>query len=513
MNASVMSKALGSDDLFNDKELALKNRRLMGWAKVATFGLYMVAVFMLYVSDIWGLATFINQNLSEWVALSVFSVISFVLSYFLASSKEATYEDIAIQRSLGYELRPVQKAAMVLFLCSGVLFEMFSTTNNQQHIANNAAENSSILKSLQNTEVTVGGASYIANTLADAEARLVTCNKRLVEGKVKDCQESSARVSSIKASMQDINATAKTASESAMNAKTDAMLKVRESFDKPLFKAMSDVLGTSHNAGMILVVAVLITIFELQHILALFAYANALRRLKQSGINNKPINSPTPSLSVPSFVSALSGIRNKVADGFIKADKANADILNGAQNTINAAVDKVGTYRDYLKSGGDKIENLPLDAPYPLAASNTALPAETAASSTASPAATAASSAASLAESPTPAAASPAATAASDYQKAVKGDAEASGLSKADFVDIYRQWLINVEREVITPAERPFINMVRNNPRFDGISNRDLNKVHSIFLIKAYDQGVLVLNDDYEEGKRKPKYFLKKKVD
>jgi hypothetical protein len=68
-----LSKVLksGNDDsfLFNDKQRAIKNHKLMQWAKVATFGLYMVAVFMLYVSDVWGIGSFIEKNSNEYVAL------------------------------------------------------------------------------------------------------------------------------------------------------------------------------------------------------------------------------------------------------------------------------------------------------------------------------------------------------------------------------------------------------------------------------------------------------------
>ena len=57
-----------------------------------------------------------EKNSNEYIALAIFSFISFVLAFFLASSKEAVYEDIAIHRSEGWKLKPSQYAAMGLFL-------------------------------------------------------------------------------------------------------------------------------------------------------------------------------------------------------------------------------------------------------------------------------------------------------------------------------------------------------------------------------------------------------------
>ncbi|MEB4591231.1 hypothetical protein VSS37_09605 [Candidatus Thiothrix sp. Deng01] len=272
--------------LFNDKQRAIKNHKLMQLAKAATFGLYMVAVFMLYVADVWGIGSFIEKNSNEFVALGVFSVISFVLAYFLASSKEAVYEDIAIHRSEGWQVTLPQYAAMGLFLSSGILFEMFSTTSNQQHIANSAAESSSLMKSIQQTDVTVLGSSSLTDSYAKAQVRMATCQKRLAQGKAKDCVESQANLDAVKDSMAMGNRLAMDASKQAVGNKVEGMLKVRESFDKPMFQAMAKYANTDNNTGMVLVIAVLIFIFECQHIMALFAYANALRRIKQNGGDN-----------------------------------------------------------------------------------------------------------------------------------------------------------------------------------------------------------------------------------
>ena len=45
--------------IFDAKARAVRAYHLMQWARWATFCLYIVAVFMLYVSDVWGIASFI----------------------------------------------------------------------------------------------------------------------------------------------------------------------------------------------------------------------------------------------------------------------------------------------------------------------------------------------------------------------------------------------------------------------------------------------------------------------
>lgn len=47
------------------------------------------------------------------------------------------------------------------------------------------------------TTVSTGTSAY-ASLLADAEFKLVSCQRKLDEGKVKDCKNSQAKVSSLK---------------------------------------------------------------------------------------------------------------------------------------------------------------------------------------------------------------------------------------------------------------------------------------------------------------------------
>lgn len=301
---------VGDDNLiFNVKHRAIKNYKLMQWAKVATFGLYIVAVFMLYVSDVWGIASFIAQKSNDWVALIVFSVIAFVLAYFLASSKEMVYEDIAIQRSEGYKLKPSQIIAIGLFMSSGLLFEAFSTSNNQQHIANAATENSAMFKSVteSNVALSTGGAA-LTQDLQKAQMRLADCNvkleKAIAAGRKFDCAQSEANLAAVREAINAANALAQSTNAQALEAKTDAMLKVREHFDKPMFQTIGKATGTDNNTGMMLVIGVLIFIFECQHVMAMFAYANALRRLKQSPNADASIQTVPANLTQPTYSTA-----------------------------------------------------------------------------------------------------------------------------------------------------------------------------------------------------------------
>jgi hypothetical protein len=365
---SVLTTNTGNPDaIFNDKHRAIKNQRLMQWAKWATFGLYIVAVFMLYVADVWGIGTFIEQKSNDWVALIVFSVIAFTLAFFLASSKEAVYEDIAIHRSEGYKLKPSQIVAMGLFLTSGLLFELFSTSNNQQHIANSAAENSAMFKSVSGSDVSLSaGSTALTQDLQAAQMRLADCNVRKAKaeakGKTYDCAQSEANLAAVRESMAMSNQLAQQTNAQALEAKTDAMLKVREHFDKPMFQVIGKAMGTDNNTGMMIVIGVLIFIFECQHIMALFAYANALRRMKSKGGNiasDKP-RSNQDAYNVAPALSAFDSAKMSVAEYAQKVEsglKASPEIIaneyaraqhgrNQAMETMSNAALKIGNKID-----------------------------------------------------------------------------------------------------------------------------------------------------------------------
>ncbi|OQX15726.1 MAG: hypothetical protein BWK73_05825 [Thiothrix lacustris] len=363
------SSAGNNDAIFSDKQRAIKTYQLMQWAKWATFGLYIVAVFMLYVSDVWGIGTFIEQKSNDWVALIVFSVIAFILAFFLASSKEAVYEDIAIHRSEGYKLKPAQILALILFLSSGLLFELFSTSNNQQHITNAAAESSSMMKEVTGSSVALStGSTALTRDLQAAQMRLADCQvrmeKALASGKKFDCAQSEANLAAVRESMAISNQLAQQTNAAALNAKTDAMLKVREHYDKPMFKEIGKVAGGDNNTGMMIVIGVLIFIFECQHIMALFAYANALRRIKGKGGNiasDKP-RSTQDAYNVSPALSAFDSAKMTVSEYAAKVEaglKASPEVIANEYGRAQYARDQMAeTMGNAAKTVGDKLDSM-----------------------------------------------------------------------------------------------------------------------------------------------------------
>lgn len=349
---------LGNDTgMFDERRRAVRNYKLMQWARWATFGLYIVAVFMLYVADVWGVATFMEKNSNEYIALIVFSVISFTLSYFLASGKESVYEDIAISHSEGYKLTRGQIFAMALFASSGILFELFSATSNQQHISNTAAENAGLLKPVDPSVISVGTDPALAKRVEDAQAKLGACQAKLGT-QYKDCKYSEGRLSAAQANMAAANQTAASVSSEMYSIQSQDRKEMLERFDKPMFKVVGRAVDGDTNDGMVIAVAIMITIFELQHIMSLFAYANALRRMKSAG-SNKPaqpeyvdadhqqnVSSPASAAPVSAFAGAADSARQTVSEAvgheMMKAQGAR----NALHQRMQAGADKVADKLD-----------------------------------------------------------------------------------------------------------------------------------------------------------------------
>ncbi|MDX9988335.1 hypothetical protein [Thiothrix unzii] len=386
--------------IFDAKARAIRAYNLMQWARWATFGLYIVAVFMLYVSDVWGIASYLEKNSNEYIALGVFSITSFALSYFLASSKEAVYEDIALNRSEGFHMTWGQRFAMTLFASAGILFELFSATSNQQHISNNAAEQAGLLKPAVVGSVAINTPPALAETLMKAQANLNNCGELLKQGRVKDCQFSQGKVTGAERAIQMANETAVTINGDMVDKTNAHNEKLLERFDKPMFKVVGKAVGGDTHDGMLVAVAVMITIFELQHILAVFAYGNALRRMNADKLAKRPEDETRPAaqaLPGSAFNSAKQTVNEyatkaaeNIATENAKAQYARANAYNVAGDALDNAVLKVSggfkqspeqrqnalnlagmanpasaltstTYRQALRNGSDRFEDMPLD--------------------------------------------------------------------------------------------------------------------------------------------------------
>lgn len=482
--------------IFDAKARAVRAYHLMQWARWATFCLYIVAVFMLYVSDVWGIASFLENNSNEYIALAVFSVTSFILAYFLASSKEAVYEDIALNRSEGFHMTAGQRFAMVLFASAGILFELFSATSNQQHISNNAAEQVGLLKPAEVGSVAINTSPALTDALMKAQANLNKCQEMLKQGRVKDCHVSEGKVTGALKAIDMANQTAATVSGELVDKTNAHNEKLLERFDKPMFKVVGKAVGGDTNDGMIVAVAVMITIFELQHILAVFAYGNALRRMNADKLAKPPVATvkPEPTLQTGS-ASLLHKTGETIATEMAKAQQAREQVYHSAADKLDnlqvressgfkqspeqlaKAMELAGmTYRTELRQGGQQFRDAPLDRPTPttpdyLKGSGTATPNKPATSTT------------------------------PDYLK---------GSEKGEITHLYPLWIGGVVEGSVKVSESVFSDFV--NTHVDskqlGFNKAKLSEVWQQFGDRAVAEGKLTLNPEYVPGNRKQKYLL-----
>ena len=482
--------------IFDAKARAVRAYHLMQWARWATFCLYIVAVFMLYVSDVWGIASFLENNSNEYVALAVFSVTSFILAYFLASSKEAVYEDIALNRSEGFHMTAGQRFAMVLFASAGILFELFSATSNQQHISNNAAEQVGLLKPAEVGSVAINTSPALTDALMKAQANLNKCQETLKQGRVKDCHVSEGKVTGALKAIDMANQTAATVSGELVDKTNAHNEKLLERFDKPMFKVVGKAVGGDTNDGMIVAVAVMITIFELQHILAVFAYGNALRRMNADKLAKPPVatTKPEPTLQTGS-ASLLHKTGETIATEMAKAQQAREQVYHSAADKLDnlqvressgfkqspeqlaKAMELAGmTYRTELRQGGQQFRDAPLDRPTPttpdyLKGSGTATPNK------------------------------PATPTTPDYLK---------GSEKGEITHLYPLWIGGVVEGSVKVSESVFSDFV--NTHVDskqlGFNKAKLSEVWQQFGDRAVAEGKLTLNPEYVPGNRKQKYLL-----
>jgi hypothetical protein len=260
----------------NDYRAALNHSIVnLGIAKWVTFILYFTAVWTLYVYDVWGVADFLTSNMGDMPAFAIFGTVSVMLPRFLSRTKEDRYKDIAEDTASGYRLTTVAILTLIFFASSGLFFELFTATSQQQHITTTAAENS---KSFQQTQSTITIASTNGDALASAERKVALCYAK----KEKTCVGDEARVASLKEQQARDSQQQIAAGAALFTAQHAAREELKEEANKPLFKMIRDSFGVSINTGMIIGVAIMITIFELTHIINLFTYASRLRRWRET---------------------------------------------------------------------------------------------------------------------------------------------------------------------------------------------------------------------------------------
>ncbi len=244
-------------------------------AFVATFVVYLIFVWMMYVSDLWGFTSWLIDNLSEVAALLVYSVLAITLPLSMALIKEIGYKHFAKYRN------PTVIIVLIvgILALAGVIYESISSSSQQQHISTSAAEKSKTFQVISNTGTPAVESGSMASLIARAQQQLARCEQKLKAGKEKHCEGDKAKLHSYLAAEQRAMDSAERASVAAIEAKTRAMQTLKEDAYKPAFKAIRDSFGVSISTGVMLVTLFISIIFEISHLLLILFLSQKLKRL------------------------------------------------------------------------------------------------------------------------------------------------------------------------------------------------------------------------------------------
>jgi hypothetical protein len=246
-----------------------KGLRANHWAQqfftVTTWIIYLLFAAAMYAAPLWVLQSFFGANSGNFLAIAVIGVFLVVFPTALALGKHAGYRALSKR---GIDPR-YMGAIIAFFIASGIYFEMTSASSQQQEKAHQAVENSNAGKSIMGTTISTGTGTNAA-LIADAEYKLVACQRRVSEGKTKDCKNSQARVDSLKEQSSADRAAAVTANSAAITAKQSALEKERESHALPIAKSFSELLGATVATGAVIAALIAALIFEISHSLTIY---------------------------------------------------------------------------------------------------------------------------------------------------------------------------------------------------------------------------------------------------
>ncbi len=239
-------------------QLALK----FGFA--TTWLLYFIFAMGFYVADLWGLTTWLTENIGEVLAFTVFLVMAVLMAQTLAMIKHVFYEHRAMFR---------YGAGIVLLIgLLGVFFEVFNSTSQQQHMAYTKAENSKAFDSVANTQITVGNASdsgmiaHYQGELGKHQEYLKTCKKTCTEQRAK-IAEYTGKIEAMQKGAQDAATAATAATTAAITAKAETLQNMKDEAHKPMFKFFRDVFNISIAIALVLTAAIVSAGFEYSHAL------------------------------------------------------------------------------------------------------------------------------------------------------------------------------------------------------------------------------------------------------
>ena len=380
-----------------EKEIAFTDRAY-NLAFIATFVLYFIFIWMMYVSDLWGFTTWLVENLSEFTALIVYGILATTLPLTMAMIKEIGYKHFAKYPNPKY----VVFLVVGVLALAGVIYESISSSSQQQHISTANAEKSKAFEAVSGTTINVVGTDSTA--LAAASQKLARCEENLKRGKEKHCEGDKAKVQALQASQQAAHKAAETAGVNAMEAKARAMMEIKEEAYKPVFKAIRDSWGVSISTGVMIVTLFISVIFEISHLLLILFRAQQRQRrdyLRQSIIgmdanymqqtgkafdgqdfaefSQGGIARPEPDQRQPFGFSPASASASpalfkwqepKRPVGFApwpgsKPNTNLADKPNKVDSIISNQPAPGSTYRQDLQSGSTAIYDQPLDRPTP----------------------------------------------------------------------------------------------------------------------------------------------------
>jgi len=248
-----------------ERQALTANHYAQQFFTVATWIIYLLFAAAMYAAPLWVLQSFFGANAGNYLAIVVIGVFLVVFPTALALGKHAGYRALSKR---GIDPR-YMGAIIAFFIASGIYFEMTSASSQQQEKAHQAVENSNAGKSIMDSNVSTGTSAY-ASLIADAEFKLVACQRKLDEGKTKDRNNSQARVNSPKEQSAADRQAAITANSEAITAKQSALEKERESHALPIAKSFSELFGSSVATGAVIAALIAALIFEISHSLTIY---------------------------------------------------------------------------------------------------------------------------------------------------------------------------------------------------------------------------------------------------
>ncbi|WP_028487834.1 hypothetical protein [Thiothrix lacustris] len=259
---------------------------------IATYFIYFSFTSVIFAGvTVWNLQEYIFSNYTNVIGMVWAIVTVFCVPLALSLAKHFNYKAIAknsVERSHRGQL--IIHAIIALALISGLYYESISSSSNLQAKSFHSVENSKAGENILNTAVSSSSGGAIAGLIADAEYKLAGCERRLKERSVKDCNNSQAKVDSLKAQASAERESVASANVAAIGAKQDALERERDNHALPAAKYAAEIVNMSNDAGTMIVVIIAALFFELIHITTIFNEARALRGIDTYSSSLKGLN-------------------------------------------------------------------------------------------------------------------------------------------------------------------------------------------------------------------------------